>query len=119
MSAGFAFLLVLVAGIVSLTFVLGPKLPASHLVTAVWLAIGVSGFVLVAQGYLVAAFRLIDSRTAILVAVPAIGLVVASIAGCLAWLRNSSLNSSFRVLALTLLAFDFAALGVLAAGTPF
>ena len=119
MSAGFAFLLVLVAGIVALILWLGRKLTASHLVTAVWLFFGGSGFVVVAQSYLAAGFRLIDSGPAVFVAVPGVGLLVACIAGCFAWLRNSSLNSGFRVLALTLLAFDIAALGLLAAGTPF
>jgi len=77
------------------------------------------GFMVVAQGYLVAAFRVIDSGTVVLAAAPVFGVLLASIAGGLAWVRSSSLNFGFRVLALTLLAFDIAALGILAAATPF
>jgi hypothetical protein len=119
MSPAFAFYLVVVAGLVSLTSWAGRRLPASRLVTGVWLVSAGFGFVVVAQSYFVAAFRVIDSGTMAFVAVPAIGLLVACIAGGFAWVRNGSLNSGFRVLALTLLAFDFAAMGFLAAAVPF
>jgi hypothetical protein len=94
-------------------------LPASHLVTGVWLVTAGFGFVVVAQSYLVPAFRVIDSGTVAFVAVPAIGLLIACSAGGFAWVRNGSLNSGSRVLALTLLAFDLAAMGFSAAAVPF
>ena len=119
MSPAFVFVLLAVAGLVALTFWGGRRLPASHLVTEIWLVIAGLGFVVVAQSYLDAAFRVIDSGTVVLVAVPAIAVLIACIAGCFGWIRKRSLNSSFRVLALTLLAFDFAAIGFLAAAAPF
>jgi hypothetical protein len=119
MNPAFAFFVLVVAGLVSLTSWAGRRLPGSHLVTWAWLVIAGVGFGVVAQSYLVAAFRVIDSGTVVFVAIPAIGVFLACVAGCFAWLRNSSLNSGFRVLALTLLAFDFAAMGLLAAAAPF
>jgi hypothetical protein len=119
MSSAFVILLLVVGGLVLLTFWAGRKMPASHLVTGVWLVIAGVGFLMVAQSYLVAGFRVIDSGTVVFAAIPAIGALVACIAGCLAWRRTRSLNSSARVLALILLAFDFAALGLLAAAAPF
>ena len=119
MSTAFAFGLVVVAGLVFLISWAGRRLPASHLATGAWLVIAGLGFMVVAPGYLVAAFRVIDSGTVVLAAAPVFGVLLASIAGGLAWVRSSSLNFGFRVLALTLLAFDIAALGILAAATPF
>jgi hypothetical protein len=119
MSSAFVFILLVVAGLVALTFWAGRRLAASQLATGVWLGIAGVGFVVVAQSYLVAAFRVIDSGTAVFAAVPAIGVLIACIAGLFAWHRKPSLNSSVRVLALILLAFDFAALGLLAAAAPF
>src|SRR5438309_4828423 len=106
MSTAFAFGLVVVAGLVFLISWAGRRLPASHLATGAWLVIAGLGFMVVAQGYLVAAFRVIDSGTVVLAAAPVFGVLLASIAGGLAWVRSSSLNFGFRVLALTLLAFD-------------
>jgi hypothetical protein len=119
MSPGFVFFLVAVAGLVALTFWAGRRLPASHLVTEIWLVIAGLGFGVVAQSYLDAAFRVIDSGTVVLVAIPALGVLVACTAGCFGWVRKRSLNASFRVLALTLLVFDFSAIGFLAAAAPF
>lgn len=87
--------------------------------TRAWLVIAALGFVVVAQSYLVAAFRVIDSGSVAFAAVPLIGMIVACTTGGFVWVRSSSLNSGFRALALTLLAFDFAALGFLAAAAPF
>ena len=72
MSPAFVFVLLAVAGLVALTFWGGRRLPASHLVTEIWLVIAGLGFVVVAQSYLDAAFRVIDSGTVVLVAVPEI-----------------------------------------------
>src|SRR5882672_1667321 len=119
MSPAFVFMLLVVGGLVFLMFWAGRRMPASHLVTGVWLFIAGDGFLVVTQSYLVAAFRVIDSGTVVFVAVPSIGVLVACVASCFAWLRNRSLNSSVRVLALTLLAFNFAAMGLLAAAAPF
>ena len=119
MSPAFVFLLLVVAGLVSLTSWAGRRLPASHIVSGIWLGIAGLGFAVVAQTYLVAAFRVIDSGTVAFVAIPATGALVACIAGWFTWKRNRSLNRSLRVFALTLLAFDFAAMGFLAEAAPF
>ncbi|HKC92368.1 MAG TPA: hypothetical protein VKE23_13675 [Candidatus Limnocylindria bacterium] len=119
MSSAFVFFILVVAGLVTLTFWAGRRLAASQLATGVWLGIAGVGFVVVAQSYLVAAFRVIDSGTVVFVAVPAIGVLIACIAGLFAWLRNRSLNSAYRVYALTLLAFDIVALGFMGAAVPF
>src|SRR5438309_11628073 len=73
MSSAFVFFILVVAGLVTLTFWAGRRLAASQLATGVWLGIAGVGFVVVAQSYLVAAFRVIDSGTVVFVAVPAIG----------------------------------------------
>jgi len=119
MSAAFVFVLLVVAVLVSLTSWAGRRFAASHLVTGAWLVVAALGFMVVAQSYLIVAFRVIDSGTVGFAAVPAIGVVLACIAGGFVWARSRSLNSGFRALALTLLAFDISALGFLAAAAPF
>src|SRR5438309_10722518 len=114
MSTAFAFGLLVVAGLVFLISRAGRRLPASHLATGAWLVIAGLGFMVVAQGYLMAAFRVIDSGTVELAAAPVFGVLPASIAGVLACIRSSTLNSGLRLLALTLLVFAIAALQILA-----
>jgi hypothetical protein len=119
MGPAFVFLLLVAGGLVFLTFWAGRKMAASRLVTGVWLVIAGVGFLVVTQSYLIVAFRVIDSGTVVFAAVPAIGVLIACIAGFFAWLRNRSLNSAYRVYALTLLAFDIVALGLMGAAAPF
>jgi hypothetical protein len=118
-SSAFVFILLLAGGLVFLTFWAGRRMPASQLVTGVWLGIAGVGFIVLAQSYLIVAFRVIDSGTVVFAAVPAIGVLIACIAGLFAWLRKRSLNSAYRVYALTLLAFDIVALGFMGAAAPF
>jgi hypothetical protein len=57
-------------------------------VTGAWLVVAALGYIVVAQSYLVAAFRVIDSGTVAFAAVPALGMVLACMDGGFAWARG-------------------------------
>ncbi len=119
MAPAFFFFLVIVVGLVGLIAWLGTRLQANRVVTAVWAIIAGLAHATVTQGYLVDAFRVIDSGTWGFVAVPIVGAAIALGVGTAVWAAKRSVNLAIRGLALTLLAFDFAAIGWLGAASPF